>query len=471
MNKIMKAMAVMSLVTLLGMVLIGCDVDFSNTAAQPGATITRYTPQPYVKLRHPDWLKNAAVYQINTRQFTPEGTFAAAAEHLPRLKALGVDVLWLMPIHPIGEVNRKGTLGSPYSVKDYFAVNPEFGSEDDFRDFVDAAHALGLKVILDWVANHTAWDNALVDEHPDWYLKDWDGDFQPTAWFDWSDIIDLDYSKPEVREYMTDALKYWVQEFDIDGYRCDVAWGVPLDFWVTARRELDAIKPVFMLAEAEFRDFHAEAFDMTYGWSWRGPAHSVAKGDSGVGAYFGYYSTDEKAWPKDAYRLLGVSNHDYNAWDGTAFEVFGDNLEPTIVLTVVGSGVPMIYNGQEAGLDKRLAFFEKDAIAWREHSIGDLYTKLFALMHENTALWHGAIGGTMVRVWHDKPDQVLSFVRDNGDDKVLAFMNFSTEAQQLTVHDGPVAGDYTEYFSGEQVSIALGSTVWIEAHGYRVFVQ
>ena len=201
-----------------------------------------------------------------------EGTFKAAQEQLPRLQAMGVDILWLMPIHPIGEKNRKGTLGSPYSVKDYFGVNPEFGTEQDFRDFVTAAHELGMKVILDWVANHSAWDNPLVDEHPEWYSRDWKGDFHPTPWWDWSDIIDFDYSQPGIRQYMTEAMTYWVSEFDVDGYRCDVAGYVPLDFWNNVRKELDAIKPVFMLAEWEERDLHREAFDMTYGWGWTGPA-------------------------------------------------------------------------------------------------------------------------------------------------------------------------------------------------------
>ena len=167
----------------------------------------QYTPEAYVKLTHPDWSKNAAIYQINTRQFTPEGTFAAAAKELPRIKALGVDIIWLMPIHEIGRQNRKGTLGSPYAVKDYYSVNPEFGTMDDLKRFVIAAHQQGMYVILDWVANHTAWDNKLVNEHPDWYARDYKGDFRPTPWWNWSDIIDLDYSQPGLREYMTDALK------------------------------------------------------------------------------------------------------------------------------------------------------------------------------------------------------------------------------------------------------------------------
>ena len=201
-------------------VLAACSSEQEHAAQQPLVTTdSRYTPEPYIKLEHPEWSRKAAMYQINTRQFTPEGTFKAAQEQLPRLQAMGIDILWLMPIHPIGEKNRKGTLGSPYSVKDYYGVNPEFGTEEDFRAFVDAAHELGMRVILDWVANHSAWDNPLVEQHPEWYSRDWRGEFHPTPWWDWTDIIDFDYSQPGIRKYMTEAMKYWVSEFGVDGYR------------------------------------------------------------------------------------------------------------------------------------------------------------------------------------------------------------------------------------------------------------
>ncbi|MCB1302051.1 MAG: alpha-amylase, partial [Tetrasphaera sp.] len=182
-------------------------------------TDPRYQPAPEVELTHPEWSKNATIYQINTRQFSEEGTLRAAAEQLPRIKDLGVDIVWLMPVNPIGEVNRKGSLGSPYAVQDYFAVNPDLGTLQDLKDFVAQAHSLGLYVILDWVANHTAWDNVWVSEHPEWYARDWKDEFTPTPWWDWDDIIDLDYSVPELRAEMTRALLYWVSEADIDGYR------------------------------------------------------------------------------------------------------------------------------------------------------------------------------------------------------------------------------------------------------------
>jgi len=430
-----------------------------------------YLPQPYVKITHPEWSKNATIYQLNTRQFSPEGTFRAAEKQLPRLKALGIDIIWLMPIHPIGEMHRKGTLGSPYSVRDYFGVNPEFGTLDDLKHFVDAAHAEGMYVILDWVANHTAWDNPMRTEHPEWYERDYKGDFRPTPWWDWSDIIDLDYNQRGVREYMTRALKYWVREADIDGYRCDVAGFVPVDFWNNARKELDAIKPVFMLAEWESRDLHAEAFDMTYAWSWQETVKKIVHGDAKLDALRVYYSWRESAYPKEAYRMTFISNHDKNSWDGTQFELFGDGLETAITLSVVGDGFPLLYNGQEAGNTKRLAFFEKDPIEWRPHPIGDLYKKLFALKKSNTTLWNGQWGAPMVRVWNTQPEKVLSFVRSNENDKVFAVFNFSAQPQSVSFSNAPFEGHYREYFSGDTVEMTASSSLTLPAWGYRVFVK
>jgi glycosidase len=430
-----------------------------------------YMPQPYVKITHPEWSRNATIYQVNTRQFTSEGTFRAAEKQLPRLKALGIDIIWLMPIHPIGEQNRKGTLGSPYSVKDYFGVNPEFGSFDDLKHFVDAAHAQGMYVILDWVANHTAWDNPMRTEHPEWYERDYKGDFHPTPWWDWSDIIDLNYDERGVREYMTRALKYWVREADVDGYRCDVAGFVPVDFWNNARKELDAIKPVFMLAEWESRDLHAEAFDMTYAWSWRSALREIINDGASVDKLRIYYSWRESAYPREAYRLTYISNHDSNAWEGTQFEEFGDGLEPAIVLSVVGDGFPMLYNGQEAGNTKRLAFFEKDPIEWRPHPIGDLYQKLFALKKRNTTLWNGQWGAPMVRVWNTQPAKVLSFVRSNDRDKVFAVFNFSAQEQTVKFTHAPFEGQYRDYFSGDAVEMKASTGLTLPPWGYKVYVK
>ena len=430
-----------------------------------------YHPTPFVKITHPEWSKNATIYQINTRQFTQEGTLRAAATQLPRLKAFGIDILWLMPINPIGEKNRKGSLGSPYSVKDYYGVNPEFGTLDDLKQFVQGAHELGLHVILDWVPNHSAWDNPLAEEHPEWYVRDWKGDFCPTPWWDWEDIIDFDYGQPAMRKYMTDALKYWVTEVDIDGYRCDVAGFVPTDFWNNVRKELDAIKPVFLLAEWENRDLHAEAFDMTYAWTWNEALHRITHGQADVNSLYVYYSWNEKAFPADAMRMTFVSNHDKNAWEGTEFEQFGDGLEAAIVLSVVGEGMPLLYNGQEAGNTKRLEFFERDPIVWREHPLGALYKSLFALKKRNTALWNAAWGARMIRVPNSLPAQVFSFVRQNASDKLFAVFNFSAQPQTVSFKEALYHGRYTDYVSGDAVEMAGGEALQLGPWEYRVYVQ
>jgi glycosidase len=437
-------------------------------SSKPGAA-DPFTPKPYVELQNADWTRKAVLYQINIRQFTPEGTFRAAQAQLPRVKELGVDILWIMPIHPIGEKNRKGSLGSPYSVRDYYGVNPEFGTKEDFKAFVDAAHAAGFKVILDWVANHTAWDNPLVTEHPDWYARDWKGDFHPTPWWDWSDIIDLDYSQRDLREYMTKAMVYWVKEMGVDGFRCDVAGYVPLDFWEEARRQLDAIKPVFMLAEWDQRDAHARAFDASYAWGWNNAVHAITKGEADTGALYGYYSGNESAWPMEAMRMVYTSNHDQNAWDGTDRERFGAGLEAAMALSFTGEGIPSVYNGQEAGESKRLAFFERDPIVWQDHPHRELLKKLIAFRKANPALDNGAWGARMVGAGNTNAKEVFSFVRQKDGNKVLVAINFSPEPQDIQFTDALARGTFVEFATGQTVSIEETSRLKLDPWGFRMF--
>ena len=428
-----------------------------------------YTPKPYVTLKHPTWSKDAVLYQINTRQFTPEGTFRAAEKQLPRLKALGVDILWLMPIHPIGVEHRKGSLGSPYSVRDYYGVNPEFGTLADLKSFVAAAHRLGMHVILDWVANHTAWDNPIHASHPDWYEHDWKGANRPTPWWDWSDIIDLDYSKPGLRRYMTDAMVYWVRTAGVDGFRCDVAGYVPLDFWETARAKLDRIKPVFMLAEFDQRDVHRKAFDASYAWKWNNAMADIAAGKADVGTLFGYYSENQSAWPAEAMRMVYTENHDQNAWDGTEFERFGKALPDVITLSFVGEGIPLIYNGQEAGNPKRLKFFERDPIEWRDHPNADLFKRLTAFRKAHPALWNAPWGAAMTPVVNSVPSKVLSFVREKNGDKIFALFNLSGEPQTVGFIDGPSDGEYIDFANGAAVTVNRSSRIALAPWSYRIF--
>lgn len=418
-----------------------------------------HAPEPYVKVRHPEWTKDAVIYQINTRQFTPEGTFAAAQEQLPRLKELGVDILWLMPIHPIGEVNRKGSLGSPYSVRDYKAVNPEFGTMEDFRAFVHSAHQHGFRVILDWVANHTAWDNPIATTNPEWYERDWRGAFHPTPWTDWTDIIDLDFDEPALRAYMAEAMLFWVRDVGIDGFRCDVAGLVPLDFWEDIRRKLDEIRPVFLLAEWEERDLHARAFNATYAWSWKDAARDIAQGRSDATRMTGFLQHHLTAWPEGAMRMFYTENHDQNAWEGTPQEFYGDALATFMTLQFLMDGIPLIHNGQEAGNNRRLAFFERDPIIWTDHRNHNLIRLLTDLKSQNPALWNGHWGGPYIPVMTNRPAAIVSFARKSGENEILALFNLSDEPASFSISDGPVEGLWTNAFSGEPEQIVFGNQI------------
>ena len=449
--------------------LAGGAYAMSGTAEEPAGS--PWEPRAVVTLDNPDWARDAVLYQINTRQFTEEGTFRAAQDELPRLKELGVDVLWLMPIHPIGKENRKGTLGSPYAVQDYYAVNPEFGTEEDFRAFVDAAHEQGFKIILDLVANHTAWDNALRTEHPDWYEKSWDGDFRPTPWWDWSDIIDLDWSKPGVREHVGGAMEHWVRDFGIDGFRADVAGYVPLDFWETMRQRLEAIRPVFMLGEVQQTAWHHKAFDATYAWDWHNTTKNVAQGKGNATSFYGYCAENESLWPRQAMRMTYIENHDSNAWEGTMAENYGPALAAMTALSFTGEGLPLIHNGMEACNAKRLEFFEKDPIDWSQDAgcdYGALLKDLIAFRKANPALENGKWGARMQQVVTDRPQEVLAWARQEDGNKVIGLFNFSGSEVTAKLADGLAAGTYGEFRGTAKVTLKAGDSVTLPAWGFRL---
>ncbi|MBH1960342.1 MAG: alpha-glucosidase C-terminal domain-containing protein [Flavobacteriia bacterium] len=438
----------------------------TTMSQQPNSS---YKPQKYVELTNPDWVKNATIYELNIRQFSAEGTFKAIEKQLPRLKKMGINIIWLMPVQPIGVVNRKGSLGSYYSVKDYLKVNPEFGTDADFRSLVKAIHAQGMYVILDWVANHSSWDNTLATQHPEWYTKSREGRFQSTPWRDYDDIIDFDYSQPGLRKYMTEALKFWVKEYDIDGYRCDVASFVPIDFWENARKELDAIKPVFMLAEAEDKELHRKAFDATYNWTLWNILHQIAINNKSVKTLGEAYIAEHVSiFPKEGIRMNFIDNHDKNSWEGNQYSNFGPALKAATVFTAMMDGMPMVYNGQEAGLDRSLLFFEKDPIVWKKHENEALYTTLFSLKHKNQALWNGNRGGEMVRIMNDKMDQIISFVREKNGDKVITLINLSREKVQVNFDTSYDAGTYINLFNGKPQQISKKMTLTMEPWEYLV---
>lgn len=406
--------------------------------------------KPYSEVVTPVWAKNAVIYEVNIRQYTPEGSFDAFARHLPRLKELGVDILWLMPIHPIGQLNRKGSLGSYYSVQDYKAINPEFGSIDDFKSLVNQAHESGFKVIIDWVANHTAFDHEWTQQHPEWYYKDEHGKL--VSPYDWTDVAHLDYEQhPDLWDAMIDAMKYWVIETNIDGYRCDVAGMVPTAFWERARLELDAIKPVFMLAEDEAqRNLTQKAFDANYGWEFHHLMNRMAKGEKNPSDVWDYFARQDTLFAPSIYRMMFTSNHDENSWNGTVFERLGQGAPAFAVMSYTVPGFPLIYNGQEVALNHRLQFFEKDEINWDTATIyTDFYTKLNQIKKSNESLWNADSGGAMIAVETDKPEAVLSFIRQKNDNEVLVFINCTAIEQDVQVKDEHLYKSYIDLFTND----------------------
>ncbi len=418
-----------------------------------------------VSVTHPQWSYNSTIYEVNIRQFTKRGTFKAFAKHLPRLKKLGVDILWLMPINPIGKKNRKGTLGSYYSVRDYKGINPEFGSKKDFKNLVDEIHKYGMHVIIDWVANHSAWDNVWVKTHPDFYTKDEHGNFVlPVA--NWTDVIDFDYSNKKLWSAMADAMQYWVKEFDIDGFRCDVAAMVPKEFWAYVRPQLDKLKHVFMLAEANEPFLH-EYFDMTYNWQLKDLLNDIAKGRKKTADIYSYLKEEKNNYPPDAYRMNFTSNHDENSWNGTVFERLDGAAEISAVFACLIPGMPMIYNGQEAGLNKRLSFFEKDSINWKPSKFGNIYKTLFHEKHVNQAMLNGSKGGKL-NVIKSNNKNIFAFERNKNGDRIVGIFNFTAEEQIFTVGRNVFNDKFNDIFTHKIFKLGKDKRMKLPAWGYKV---
>ena len=402
----------------------------------------------------PEWSKNAVIYEVNLRQYTKEGTINAFREHLPRLRDLGIDILWFMPIHPIGEKNRKGEMGSPYSVADYSAINPYLGTEDDFRELVKDIHNLGMKVLLDWVPNHTAFDHPWTKSNPEWYVKDSLGNITHPKDTDWYDVADLNYDNTDMQAEMIRMLQLWVRDFDIDGYRCDVAGFVPNDFWAEAIDSLNTIKPVFMLAEWEDPGLHYHGFHMTYGWELHHIFNQVAQGKAHPDKIEEFLEKDMARHPVEAYRMNFTDNHDENSWNGTVRERLGDAADAMAVLAFTLQGMPLLYSGQEAGLDHRLAFFEKDEIDWSDLSKSDLFIKLISLKHRNQALWNGNHGAPAQRL-NTSVSRIYAFTREKNGNKVLIICNLSPKPQKLSIGSNEDhEGIYTNIISGESKEFA-----------------
>ena len=403
---------------------------------------------PKCETAHTKWAYDATIYELNTRQLTEEGTFAAAEALLPEIKESGVDIIWIMPIQPIGELTRKGTLGSYYSIVDYCAFNPEFGTRADFEKFLATAHELGLKVILDWVANHTAPDSEWT-KNDGWHYRDSLGNLM--VQYDWTDISKLNYDNQDMRAAMKQAMHWWMDTIGIDGFRCDVAGEVPTDFWNDAMAEIRAKHPdMFTLAEDEDKaqELTETAFDMYYGWTLHHLMNQVAQGKKSVEDLWGYFAKVDTTIRHEAIRMNFTSNHDENSWNGTEFERMGDATDLFAAFTYVVPGMPMIYTGQMSGNHHRLEFFEKDLIDRVENAPQKaLYKGLNDLRAKNFALWSNEIGAPMVRLAADN-DKVFACVRqavcpkNNKENTVLAIMNMSAEPQTVTLDLTNFAGEY-----------------------------
>lgn len=458
----MKGLIQLSIITVLFISIGSCRYITNTEDGQAKGKVINTT------VEHPDWTDNAVIYEVNIRQYTPEGNFKAFTEHISRLKDLGVDILWLMPVHPIGEKNRKGKLGSYYSIKDYYAVNPEFGTKEDLIDLIREVHAMDMYVIIDWVANHTAWDNLLIKEHPDWYKKDSLGKI--ISPFDWTDVAQLNYEKQELRNYMTDVMKYWVEEYNVDGFRCDVAGMVPCSFWDSTRKVLDEIKPVFMLAEDEQENCLVEkAFDMNYSWELHHILNYIAKGTMDARDLRNYFKQQDNIYDPAIYRMNFTSNHDENSWNGSEFERFGEAAEAFTLLTFTVPGMPLIYSGQETGMQKRLRFFDKDTIAWNENKWKDIFTRFIELKKGNSVFENGATGGNMKVLSGKGSKKVFAFERVNDDQHAVVIVNLTDKKTEYKIKEDKIfEGDYLDYFADEDAKI--DKTIELAPYGYKVYI-
>ena len=423
-------------------------------------------------MQHATWSYDSVMYEMNIRQLTEEGTFKAATKHLQFLKDVGIDVIWLMPIYPIGKVSRKGSLGSYYSISDYCAVNPEFGTIDDFDAFVEEAHRLGMKVILDWVANHTARDAKwLINKPLDWYERDEQG-VAKVPW-DWDDTAKLNYANHDVWQGEIDAMKFWVSH-NIDGFRCDMAMLVPIEFWQETRRQLQYLKSdIFLLAEAEGEEFFDNAFDACYGWEIHHTMCDIAQGKSKVWALRDKIYREIEQYPRSAMKLLFTSNHDENSWSGSEYERLGKAVEVMAALTfTLPKNIPLIYTGQEYGYDHSFQFFDKDNMPPMEaNDTTNLYRKLCHLRHSYSALRSVEQGGSFVEINNNAPDCLLTFVREDAQSRVVVIANLSPYKIFTDFHTGIYAGEYTDAISGEQSTLYEHSWGDMEAWSYRLLVQ
>ncbi|MFT3747925.1 MAG: alpha-amylase family glycosyl hydrolase [Agriterribacter sp.] len=418
-----------------------------------------------------EWSYNTNIYEVNFRQYTKEGTFNAFLKELPRLKAMGVQTLWIMPIQPIAKEKMKGTMGSYYACSDYTEVNPEFGTLDDFKNFVKEAHKTGFKVILDWVANHTGWDHIWTKTNPNFYKRNIDGSFMAASGMD--DIIELNYDNPKMVQAMIEAMKYWITTCDIDGFRCDLASWVELHFWQKARPELEKVKPLFWLGEFDAIENpdYMEVFDAAYAWKWMHATEDFYKRNRNAQVLKDLLQQYEKIYPPDTTGLYFTSNHDENSWNGTEFEKYGDMALALAVLSFTWNGIPLIYSGQEMPNHKRLMFFDKDVIEWNgKYELADFYKTLLKLHSEHPALAAGSplVQTSILTIPSD--NDILAYLRTYGKNNVLVFLNLSPYPSTIQPELN-ITTPMKELFTGESKSFINNKTVSLSQWGYKVYVN
>ncbi len=411
------------------------------------------------------WSLATNLYEVNIRQYTSEGTFVAFEKHLPRLRNMGVETLWFMPITPISLVERQGTLGSYYACSDYTSVNPEFGTLNDFRKLVMEAHKLGFKVIIDWVANHTGWDHHWTTSNPEFYKKNAEGKFYDNN--NWHDVIDLNYYDGAMRNAMIAAMQFWVNDCGIDGFRCDMAHLVPLDFWSQARVALDSIRPLFWLAETE--DYHyLEVFDCCYAWQWMHDTEKYCKGGMDLFKLKSVLSRYESEFPSETTQLFFTSNHDENSWNGTEYEKYGNAAKVFAVFNCLWQGLPLMYSGQELPNKKRLKFFDKDLIEWNDKpELQDFYKTLLRVRANNSAINQGKISKPIF-IPVTANQNVFAFMRRNSGSEVVVLLNLSPNHTYIQLPDGYVHGTYTSVFNGARLDIIPNHSFELNAWDYMV---
>ncbi|MDH7460215.1 alpha-amylase family glycosyl hydrolase [Chitinophagaceae bacterium 26-R-25] len=410
------------------------------------------------------WIHSTNIYEVNFRQYTPEGTFNAFRAHLPRLKSMGVELLYFMPVTPISFAKRKGSLGSYYACSDYTSINPEFGTMEDFKALVKEVQSLGMKVMIDIVANHTGWDHRWTREHPEYYRKNLDGEF-----FDahgWDDVIDLNYDNPDLRKAMIDMMLFWIKECDIDAFRCDMAMLVPVDFWKEARTACDGQKKLFWFAECEDIAYH-EVFDATYTWKFLHSMEAFWRKSIDINGLQGVLKTYNETFPPHAFRAYFTSNHDENSHSGSEYDRMGEAAKAFAVLCFTWNGIPFIYSGQELPSRKTIAFFERDPIEWTgTFELNDFYKTLLDLKKRSAAL--RAVDSSSFMIQTNAADYVFSYLRKNGDAEVLVFLNLSDHPVTVSTSHPYIRGSFKDIFNDTTYDFYQTKSITIEQWGYAV---